>query len=164
MEFRAALEQVRFGLLKVAKDSATLDHIARTARGNQVVWILLPLVRPRNDEIYGHYEGVLEVGHTVQPTVLATVPIPFENPISFFRRQRLRQTAQTWKALNWHTAPPKTATGLLCSWTSAKGRDNGINAISQAIGGPVSDAIARKDKISALWRAASSNISRILRN
>jgi hypothetical protein len=47
-------------------------------------------VRPRNDEIHCHDQGVLETGHTIQPTVLATVPIPLENPVTFFRRQRLR--------------------------------------------------------------------------
>ena len=42
-EFHAALEHIRLGLLKAPKDAATLNYIARLARGHEVGRVLLPL-------------------------------------------------------------------------------------------------------------------------
>jgi hypothetical protein len=68
---------------------AALQQIARSAGCHQVSGILLPFTRPWNDEIHGHYQGVFEVGHPIQPAILATELIALENVRALFRGQWL---------------------------------------------------------------------------
>ena len=72
-----------FGILEVLVDSLAFDHVARTAAGYQVGWILLALVGTRHDEINGHDQGVFKAGPPIQSAVLAAEFITFQNLQAF---------------------------------------------------------------------------------
>src|SRR5258705_9801159 len=58
-QLAATLEHVGFGLIEIAKEPMSLNHIARPARRDQVGRILLALARPRHDEVHCHHQRVL---------------------------------------------------------------------------------------------------------
>src|SRR5712691_1867638 len=108
----AAREHVRFGLFETAIDAAALYRVARTTAGHQVLRILLTFASPRNDEINRHDQSVLEVGHPVQPTVLATELIAFQNTQTLLQghwlvHQRKRRKVQR------HRPPPNRKSSWL---------------------------------------------------
>ena len=113
MEFHTALQHVRLGLLDAGKHAATLDDVAGAARGNQVTWYFLPFVCPGMEKINRHDQRILKIRHTVQPAILATIVVAFEDPVTFFRGQRLGQPGQAEKIWNRQGTPPRTVSYAL---------------------------------------------------
>jgi hypothetical protein len=93
-EFVPTLEHVRLGVFEIAKDPSTFYQIAGAASRNEILSMLHPLLRPRVYKIHGHNQGILKVRCTIEPAILATVLVPFQDAVTLFRCQWLGQSGQ----------------------------------------------------------------------
>src|SRR5437868_668878 len=109
-------------MFKIPINPRSLDRVARTAASHQILRILLPLLRARNNKVHPHHQRILKTSPSIQPAILAAVIVPLQNRQAFLQTCRLINQRKR-RYIQRHEPPPnRKSLGRSLKWECADSR------------------------------------------
>src|SRR5882762_10140511 len=117
-----ASQHILLRMFKILINPRPLNRVARTATGHQILRILLPLLRARNNKVHPHHQRILKTGPSIQPAILAAIIIPLQNRQAFLQTCRLIYQRKR-RNIQRHEPPPnRKSLGQGQKWECADSR------------------------------------------
>src|SRR6267142_843784 len=100
-----ASQHILLRMFKIPINLGPLNRVTSTAARHQILRILLPLLRARNNKVHPHHQSILKTSPSIQPAILAAVIIPLQNRQAFLQTCRLVYQGKR-RDIQRHEPPP----------------------------------------------------------
>src|SRR5712671_8225423 len=117
-----ASQHILLRMFKIPINLRPLNRVARPAASHQILRILLPLLRARNNKVHPHHQRILKTSPSIQPAILAAVIVPLQNRQAFLQTCRLIYQGKR-RDIQRHEPPPnRKSLGQGQKWECADSR------------------------------------------